>query len=567
MPLTVEYGGKKKAIPGTPASVLAEIFMQACDAFVVDPSLHTLRYKKKALDLTLPMRLANLPAGSVVEMCEIDAKEAAARTVQVVLQRMVMCEASGDLVPDGARSQGAFPCTKKLWDVLRALEDISGTRLVSECDQRGEVPCVTCMNSKKEGKDALESTSLLHLGFVSGSALIKHSFSQAAPSAPPVSTPVSAPAPAAPDRDLPQDRATGSGEPTQPAQDAKGAGDDMEVESESEKKAAAGADAFMSKDAQGELSGQSTGESAASEKHTLETKMGEREYIVGRPREDGGAELSTMEVDVDDGFFELTAADFAVLEAAKKAREKQPAFKTRKMRDMEREAKLSAFKDVKIRFIFPNQHFVQGLFSPTETLAHVFDFVRGTLVQQDRPFVLTTTPPPAKLLEDDKTLIKYTHLMPSARVYFTWAVPPLEPPYMAFTYVSKIQQLEEEQKRQEQSKAQEPEEAGAAAASSQRPDKANADGAGAESQGGARQAGPFVAFPDGKGHSLGGQVEEGESLDSEEERRKAAMSAAERRQSASSGKGMGSSSSQRAAEGLRNTDAVMQKAPKWFKMA
>jgi hypothetical protein len=82
MPL-VEYGRSRKVIPGTPANTLAEIFLQACAAFKVDAALHALRYKKKDLDLTLPLRLANMPAGAIAELCELDAKEAAARTVQV----------------------------------------------------------------------------------------------------------------------------------------------------------------------------------------------------------------------------------------------------------------------------------------------------------------------------------------------------------------------------------------------------------------------------------------------------------------------------------------------------
>ena len=83
MPLAVELGRSKKAIPGTPASTLAEVFLQACATFKVEPASHALRYKKKDLDLTLPLRLANLPAGAVAELCELDATEAAARTVQV----------------------------------------------------------------------------------------------------------------------------------------------------------------------------------------------------------------------------------------------------------------------------------------------------------------------------------------------------------------------------------------------------------------------------------------------------------------------------------------------------
>ena len=83
MPLSVESRGVKKSIPGTPSTTLAEIFVQSCSVFKLDPARHALRHKKKDLELTLPLRLANLPSGAVAELCELDEKEVAARTVQV----------------------------------------------------------------------------------------------------------------------------------------------------------------------------------------------------------------------------------------------------------------------------------------------------------------------------------------------------------------------------------------------------------------------------------------------------------------------------------------------------
>jgi len=169
MPLTVENRGVKKAIPATPASTLAQIFMQACATFKVDADTHALRHKKKDLDLTLPLRLANLPSGAVAELCELDPSESAKRIVQV------LCTCSGEFVwrsgvitqprdkassqvalqrEDSSRTQGTFACSNSLWEVLKKFEDLGGTRLVSECAERGEVPCVSFMNSKKfEGKE------------------------------------------------------------------------------------------------------------------------------------------------------------------------------------------------------------------------------------------------------------------------------------------------------------------------------------------------------------------------------------------------------------------------------
>lgn len=60
------------------------------------------------------------------------------------------------------------------------MPDLGGARLVSECEK---VPCVSFMRPQPqwEGREALESQTLLHLGLVSGSALLKHSFAGTAP--------------------------------------------------------------------------------------------------------------------------------------------------------------------------------------------------------------------------------------------------------------------------------------------------------------------------------------------------------------------------------------------------
>ena len=404
MPLTVEHRGAKKAIPGTPATSLADIFMQACAAFKVDAAVHALRHKKRELDLTLPLRLANLPAGSVAELCELDAIDAAKRTVTVALQQS-----------DGSRSQGTFACTVSLWDLLAQFEDLSGARLISNCAQ-GEMPCVEFMNSVKlTGKGELLASSLLRLGVVSGSALLRHSLvvSETHPVGEQEDATTAAPSEEDTAREaMPTGEvAAHSGTPIPREAEAS---EEMEVEHAPH------------------LSG---------EKKDEARETG-RKWEVGRPRDDGTASQTMMEI--DDELFEFTAADFHQLEKEKKAKESEPAFKTRKMREMEKEARLAAFKTIAVRFVFPNQHWIQARFNANETLQDLYQFVRGQLVQKERAFVLTTTPPPIKLAEA-ADLLKHTNLVPSAKVYFSWTLPPLDGPYLTFQHVSEIMRLEAEQ--------------------------------------------------------------------------------------------------------------------------
>ena len=425
MPLTVEHRGAKKAIPGTPATSLADIFMQACAAFKVDAAVHALRHKKRELDLTLPLRLANLPAGSVAELCELDAIDAAKRTVTVALQQS-----------DGSRSQGTFACTVSLWDLLAQFEDLSGARLISNCAQ-GEMPCVEFMNSVKlTGKGELLASSLLRLGVVSGSALLRHSFVVS--------------------------ETHSVGEKEDAATTAPSKGTTREAMPTSEVAAHSGtaipSEPEASKEMEVEHAPHQSGEKMDEARETG------RKWEVGRPRDDGTASQTIMEI--DDELFEFTAADFYQLEKERKEKEREPAFKTRKMREMEKEARLAAFKTIAVRFVFPNQHWIQARFNANETLQDLYQFVRGQLVQKERAFVLTTTPPPTKLAEAPD-LLKHTNLVPSAKVYFSWTSPPLDGPYLTFQHVSEIMRLEAEQNSkvaEENSKADDVEEPPSAAA-------------------------------------------------------------------------------------------------------
>mmetsp|Transcript_82972 Transcript_82972/g.222563 ORF Transcript_82972/g.222563 Transcript_82972/m.222563 type:complete len:267 (-) Transcript_82972:754-1554(-) len=182
MPITVERGSDKKVIPTTPGMSLAEVMISACSHFRTDPNRSVLRHKKKDLDLTLSVRLSNLPNGCSVELCELSSEAAATRTVAVTLQRDV-----------GDRVQAELPCTSSLWAMLERLEICCGSCLITGISSRGEVPNVSFMNRTVEGEDALRQTTLAQLGAVTGTALFK--FSATPAKSAPASTAATAAAP------------------------------------------------------------------------------------------------------------------------------------------------------------------------------------------------------------------------------------------------------------------------------------------------------------------------------------------------------------------------------------
>ena len=76
-------------------------------------------------------------------------------------------------------------------------------------------------------------------------------------------------------------------------------------------------------------------------------------------------------------------------------------------------------------------------------MADIYSFVRKALVENQRAFGLSTTPPPT-LLPDNDTAIKYTNLLPSARVMMNWSAPPLQGPYLTFAHISEMERQEQE---------------------------------------------------------------------------------------------------------------------------
>jgi hypothetical protein len=95
---------------------------QACKDIAVDPSVHILRYKKKEIDLALPLRLANLPNNATLELYELESSAASKRVVSVSLQ-----------TGDGKRAVLETGCAVNLLDLLKKFEDRLSQRLCTGC--------------------------------------------------------------------------------------------------------------------------------------------------------------------------------------------------------------------------------------------------------------------------------------------------------------------------------------------------------------------------------------------------------------------------------------------------
>eukprot|EP00960_Hanusia_phi_P057573 763602-Hanusia_phi.AAC.1 len=250
------------------------------------------------------------------------------------------------------------------------------------------------MNKTLEGED-LRKSSLLNVGLVSGGALLKYRLRRSEP--------------AEAEQGKPEDSESAQQSLSRPEEKM----DDVASSAVPEKEFPVGQAAS---EVEREVAVSPPAPTKGQEENPKEEGEG-RSWRVGRERE--GEARSSLH-DLDDSIFELTSEDLHTLEASKKAKEQKTGFKTRKMREEEREKKLSAYPTVVIRVVFPDRTWLQGKFSSQETFSDIYNFVRQALVQKDRGFYLFMTPPPKRIEDSSSTQLKYSQLLPAARMLFAW---------------------------------------------------------------------------------------------------------------------------------------------------
>ncbi|ODQ54005.1 hypothetical protein SAICODRAFT_18570 [Saitoella complicata NRRL Y-17804] len=161
----------------TPTTSLNSLLIQACQHLSLpdSPESYLLKHGKTTLDLSLPIRHANLPQGAKLDMILRPARSANA-LVTIAVQ-----------LADGKRLIKKFPASTSLWDVLRAneTEDIRIVRREGEGGQWME-PVIRIGNDDIREPDLLKSTTLSSRGLFSGQHILKVSFSLSTEPLPPI---------------------------------------------------------------------------------------------------------------------------------------------------------------------------------------------------------------------------------------------------------------------------------------------------------------------------------------------------------------------------------------------
>ncbi|XP_048328821.2 plant UBX domain-containing protein 1 [Ziziphus jujuba] len=120
-----------------------------------------------------------------------------------------------------------------------------------------------------------------------------------------------------------------------------------------------------------------------------------------------------------DDFYEFTAEDYYRLLATKK---EDKFLKTRKIREAEEAARRSKITKVTIRFRFPDNHTLEAIFHPSETIQRLVDLLQKVITRPDLPFYIYTTPP-KKQVKDMSQDFFSAGFVPGAILYFSYDIP------------------------------------------------------------------------------------------------------------------------------------------------
>jgi len=456
MSLTVTYGPRKATVKTTPNTTLQEVLSQACQDQQLTESNYDLIYKGKSLDLSLTVRFANLPNNSQLELKQRTAPREGG-LVSIAVQ-----------TDSGQRITGKFSSADSLHHVISSTSGIPSLK--------GKEVVVVYTRREIVGEDALHNTTLASLGLTSGSAVLR------------VTTR---------DRGMEHVQAhvedlrlkKGNSKDSGPSKAEEVVSEVKESVSkfgkslkkmvsgvfDSEKKGSVdqGGHRLGSASDQPQQPGPSTSKSSTSGQQSSKSQpqlqpktaplsatstsspqypvnkevvwLGERDALLFQLNDMSRMRQSTSsgQDDLPDDFFEVTHDDVILMYQDLKGRiadiENRP-LETAALR--ERRKKETRYSKCVIRICFPTDGlFLQGTFSPQETVSAVHAFVRSFLRDPNIPFYLYTTPP-KEILKQSDTLVE-KKLVPAAVIHFGVKEGTTGgPPFIAPSFLNKITSFE-----------------------------------------------------------------------------------------------------------------------------
>ncbi|KAH3660390.1 hypothetical protein OGAPHI_006976 [Ogataea philodendri] len=179
--LTINYNFRSFKSKAVPSKILNDVLIESCEYFKLESSRFVLKHKNQVLDLSLPLRLSNLPQGCKLDLVESTSKVQSGSGGKVVIKLQISApEGDSSFVqPSPSKSVKEFGTENTIVQVLQEFEKSLETPLIKR-EALGEwkyvyQPVVQSMNKTLSTETDLNQT-LKDLGLLNGNHALRLRF-------------------------------------------------------------------------------------------------------------------------------------------------------------------------------------------------------------------------------------------------------------------------------------------------------------------------------------------------------------------------------------------------------
>lgn len=442
--------GRRQKVNCTADTSILQVLEDVCQKQGYQPSDYDLKHHNHILDLTSTVRFSNLPNKATLEMIETD-KKREENNVTI-----------GLLLEDGERRTADFAPTITLYEIVSSLAPLELSSL--------QHPTILYMRQEVTGVNALRDKTLRQLGLIKGRAVLRLLNKAEEARQANVSAVYRRPIQIEQNKnDVNKNDSHVEVEPNQADDKYLTAGpscavnkhmketkfdplkiikDEKKVDVKSNANSNIIETSFSDNNQsepvsepmtmQIEHSNCKSGEfpvktSVSNTSHTQESlerrlKIEDEVTFLGAQKAIAFMQPETFEhemEDLPDEFYDLTVEEvrklYSDLEQHRISLENMPLLTASKRDDIEKQQSkinLNSYKNVVVRIQFPDHIILQGIFSPSNRIEDVINFIKEHLECPDKPFHLFTTPFKEKL--DPNLTLSDARFVPCVHMHFKW---------------------------------------------------------------------------------------------------------------------------------------------------
>ncbi|XP_063828194.1 tether containing UBX domain for GLUT4 [Ostrinia nubilalis] len=424
--------GRRQKIHCTPDTIILQVLEDVCQKQGFQATDYDLKHHNHILDLTTSIRFSNLPNKAMLEMVETERKRE---------ETMVTI---GLMLEDGERRTADFSPNTSLFELITTLAPTEFKTL--------RQPTILYMRQEVIGESALRGKTLRQLGLMSGRAILRllnkaEEAKQANVSAV-YRRPVSEKQHSEITKKLETDEAQPNSDeksypgPSNVSKDNQAAFNPVKL-LKNEKKdkkpetvtieqpiIPSNQETTTTVDSELNLKQEPSSTFSASTQANLERRLNIEEEVTFLGTQKAIAFMQPEEAleeldDLPDDFYELTIEEvrklYHDLQQNRLELENTPLVTASKKQALEQQTsqqKLNVYKNVVVRVQFPDHIILQGVFSPTDIIQDVMNFIKSHLMSPDKPFHIYTTPL-KETLDPNMTLID-AKFVPCVHMHFKW---------------------------------------------------------------------------------------------------------------------------------------------------